>query len=219
MATVSPEEVLAALKTGAHPRKQLHLDVVHAVCQEIHRLGSNDFSIASIGRMAAQRGGPAFRTLYNPQSEHFRTLIKAWSDFTGDVRGKSQPVTTPLAEEDLLRKIEDPALRALIRVIVAERNHLRADLNTLRANSTITLDMRPLPGEVRIGEGGDVTQVCTTKHRLLPHQRIALERAIAPKFLAQEGWSEGEHGEILNAKGRRLFEKGFVTAVRLILEE
>lgn len=216
---VSPEQVLAALKADARPQKRRALDVVNAVCAELHKLGARDFSLATIGRLAEQRQGPSMRTLYNAQSEHYRALIQAWAHFTSETTGRPAAVLIkPLAEEDLLRKIVDPALRALFGAIVAERNRLRSEVNILRSHAGIVVDRRVLPGDIKVADG-QVMQLLTAGHRLLSMEREALARAISIKFLEQEGWREGPNGEILNAKGRKLFGLGYGTAIRKVLEE
>jgi len=55
------------------------------------------------------------------------------------------------------------------------------------------------------------------KPTLTSSEREALERAIAADFLEDQGWVEGRSGEVLNERGRRLFESGFTRAIRKIL--
>jgi hypothetical protein len=219
MNAIHPDEVLKTLKEGARPQKQRNLEIVHEVCAELNRLGSRDFSFATVGRMSEQRNGMSKETLYNKASADFRTLIQAWATYAGDARPKSPGLRKPLAEEDLLRRIEDPALRALMGSIVAERNRLRTALNTLRSQANIVIDRRVLPGDVRAAKDGQLVQVLTVIDGLLPLEREALEKAISPKFFQQEGWHEGRDGEIRNAKGRKLFEVGFATAIRKLMSD
>ena len=37
--------------------------------------------------------------------------------------------------------------------------------------------------------------------------------------LADNGWTEGAHGQILNDRGRTIFEIGFATAIRKVLSD
>lgn len=214
MSAIHPDEVLKTLREGARPQKQRNLDVLHEVCAELNRLGSRDFSLATVGRMSEQRHGVSQGALYNKAAADFRTLIQAWVAHADDARPRTLGPHKPLAEEELLHRIEDPALRALIGSIVAERNRLRAGLNTLRSQANIVIDRRVLPGEVKAAPNGQIVQILTATEGLLPLEREALQRAISPKFLEQEGWREGRDGEIRNAAGRKLFEVGFVTAIR-----
>lgn len=219
MSAIHPDDVLNAVKARARPQKQRNLDILHQVCAELHRLSSRDFSLATIGRLSEERGGPARCTLYNAQAADFRALIRAWADYAGEGRAKRVAAQRPLAEEDLLRKVEDPALRALLGAIVAERNRLRAEVTTLRAHANIVIDRRVLPGEVSVAPDSHVLQILPAAAQLLPIEHEALEKAISPEFLEGEGWREGPNGEILNAKGRKLFDLGFATALRKMLAE
>lgn len=214
-----PEQLLQALKATARPQKQRNLDVVHAVCAELHRLGSRDFVLATVGRMAHERGGPAPRTLYTAQSQDFRTLVDAWAMFSRASGRQTPAAARPFGDSDLLHRIDDPALRTLISAIVAERDRLRSQINVLRANANVVIDRRPLPGALRVDAAQHVVQVLSPSQALTGLEREALERAVSAKFLAQEGWIEGVGGELANAKGRRLYEHGYTTAIRKLLAD
>lgn len=53
--------------------------------------------------------------------------------------------------------------------------------------------------------------------RLTDSERRALEKAVSAAFLQGEGWTEGPHGEIRNARGRNVFDVGFSTAIRKVV--
>jgi len=177
MTALPPEQVLTALKAGARPQTCRALDVVSSVCAEAHKLGARDFSLATIGRLTEQRHGPSMRTLYNAKSAHYRALIKAWADYTAQTRGQPEIAPAkPLAEEDLLHKIDDPALRGVFGAMVAERNRLRSEVTLLRSRANIVVDRRVFPGELRLSKG-QVMQVLTGSHPLLPLEKEALTKA------------------------------------------
>ena len=48
-------------------------------------------------------------------------------------------------------------------------------------------------------------------------EKQALDFAISREFLEQEGWTEGKNGEILNSRGRKIFDIGFANAIRKVL--
>jgi len=217
MSVIQPDEVLKALKDGVRPRKQRNLNIIHEVCAELHRLGSRDFSLATVGRISARHHGVSKGTLYNKSSAEFRALIQAWAAHAGEAKPELPGSPKPVAEEEFLHRIEDPALRTLMGIIVAERNRLRAGINTLRAHANIIIDRRTLPGGFKATAEGEIVQVLTATEGLLPIEREALKKAISPRFLEQEGWHEGSNGEIRNAKGRKLFEVGFATAIRKLI--
>lgn len=212
---ISPAEVLQSLKGSARPQKQRNLDVLQAVCEEIHRSGSGDYSLATIGRLTHARGGPSPRTLYTAQSEDFRVLVKAWKDHhaTATASGRRRAQVKPLGEDNLIRRIDDPALRALLGAVVAERNRLRAELNVVRAHANVVIDRRMQPPVLGAGS----VQVVAPGELLTEIEHESLQRAVSKAFLDQEGWTEGEHGEIVNGKGRRIYGHGYASAIRKLL--
>ncbi|MFM5793135.1 gamma-mobile-trio protein GmtX [Aeromonas caviae] len=44
-----------------------------------------------------------------------------------------------------------------------------------------------------------------------------LEKAVSPDYLEDRGLKEGSHGEIVNERGRTIFEVGFAWAIRRVL--
>jgi hypothetical protein len=218
-APIPPDQVLERLKSGVRPQKQRNLDIIHAVCRELHGLGSRDFSLATVGRMSEARHGMSRNALYNKASEDFRTLIAAWTAFTGEPAKKQASALKPIAEEDLLRRIDDPALRSLLGGIVAQRNRLRGEVNLLKAKANVVIDRRTLPGHTHVMPEGQVMQVLSPLAHLTATETAALRKSVSPAFLSQEGWREGPNGEIINGKGRVLFEIGFANAVRKLLNQ
>ena len=114
-----PDDLLEQLKASANPRKQKNLDIVHAVCREQHDRGSRDYSVATISRIAQERGGPVKSTIHNKTGDDFKGLIKAWADHTGGVTRKVRKVSdNPIY--DVLDKIPDPAVRAVMGAVLAK---------------------------------------------------------------------------------------------------
>jgi hypothetical protein len=213
---MDPNQLFETLKAGARPQKQHNLEITHQVCAQLHRLGSKDFSLATVGRMSEERGGMSRRALYNTTSGDFKVLIRTWAEFAADKSPKAKPREALPSDNELLKKISDPALRALLGAIIAERDRLRGEIKVLKSNSNVVIDKRVLPGHVNVTPKGQVVQVVGGAG-LSETEKNALAQAISPEFLHQEGWGEGERGEILNSRGRRLFEIGFTNAIRKLL--
>lgn len=218
MSASDPKQVFETLMANARPQKQKNLQIVHEVCAELHRLGSKDFSLATVGRKSESQGGMSQRALYNTTSDDFKLLIRAWANFAtvGNVTAKSRPSVAQTTDSDLLRKIDDPVLRALLGHIIAERDQLRSEVQVLKANTKVVIDRRVLPGHINVTPQGQVVQIMSNVG-LSDTEKQALAQVISPEFLQQEGWSEGLNGEILNRNGRKLFDIGFVHAVRKVL--
>ena len=88
-----PDDLLEQLKANANARKQKNLDLIHAVCREQYERGSKDFSVATISRIAQERGGPATSTIHNKTGDGYKGLIRAWAEHTGGVTRKVRQVS------------------------------------------------------------------------------------------------------------------------------
>lgn len=221
MSVVDPSQVLVALSSGVRPQKRQNLEIIHQVCTELYRLGSRDFSMATVGRISEERGGMSRRALYNSTSRDFKTLIQAWAAWAtggGKNAAAAKPRDPEMAADDnhLLRCLDDPALRTLFGFVIAERDRLRGEVKLLRQQANVVVDRRVLPGHINVTPQGQVVQVMSSAG-LSETEKQALSRAISENFLVQEGWSEGPDGEIRNAHGRKLFDIGFANAIRKVL--
>lgn len=209
------DQIFETLMLGARPQKQKNLQIIHDICAELQRLGSKDFSLATVGRMSEARGGISQRALYNSTSGDFKVLIRAWANFAtaNKATTKTKPSGQSTSDSDLLRKIDDPVLRTLLGSIIAERDRLRGEIQVLKTNTKVTIDRRVLPGHINVTSQGQVLQIMSSAG-LSDTEKQALAQAISPDFLQQEGWTEGANGEILNRNGRKLFDIGFANAIR-----
>ena len=136
------QPMLDALCAGADPRKIRSPRLIHAICVEQRERGSDDYSIATIGRLSAERGGPAAGAIRNKPGEAYRALIRI---FAGSTDSKATvPSTTRAAEIDrILEGASDPVLRTRLGLLLAELKSTRAQLLAARhlANRTATLDL------------------------------------------------------------------------------
>ena len=220
MTTIDPTQLFEALCAGSRPQKQHNLQIMHEVCAELHRLGSRDFSLSTVGMMSQERGGLSKRALYNSTSQDFKTLIRAWATFAtiGTQRASERNSRDSIPNDrNLLLNISDPAMRALMGYVIAERDRLRGEVKLLRSQANVVIDRRVLPGHINITSEGQVIQVMSNAD-LSDTEKQALDHAISADFLKQEGWSEGQNGEIMNTRGRKIFEIGFANAIRKVLK-
>lgn len=216
MSATDANQLFEALRASARPQKRKNLEIVHQVCAQLHRLGSKDFSLATVGRISEERGGMSLRALYNGTSNDFKALIRAWAEFAAEKVSETKPRESLPADTALLRKLPDPALRAIVGSIIAERDRLRSEVKVLKSNANVVIDKRVLPGHVSVTPEGQVIQVLGGAG-LSETEKQTLAQAISPEFLRQEGWAEGANGEIVNARGRKLFDIGFANAIRKVL--
>jgi hypothetical protein len=200
-----PAALLAELLAkGGRPVKLRNLGAINELCRAQYEAGSRDFSISTIGKLCERDGLLTARGLYNAAMADYKTLIEAWSAYAGPPAPK--PVKQ-LASEDYLRRIDDPAIRSIVQGVIAERNKLKAQLNTLKAHTTIIVDRRPAL------QGTDL--VLSTL--FTDSERNALIKAVSPEHLKSHGWREADFGEVVNSNGRTVFDPGFATAVKKLL--
>lgn len=221
--TTHPDLVLEAiLTTAAHPTKRRNLELIHAVCRERQELGSTDFSLKAIGEAVEARGGPKVKALWNVQSADYRKLIESWQAFAGGPRLRELAKVRP--EDTLVRSIPDPATRIIVEKLVKERNALKAEVNILKSQTTLTIDRRPRAANraAEVTADGAMTIEVQAGPVLNPLEREALEHAISPALWGEEGWVEEKHGRVVKAvpgstRTRTIFKPGFVSAVRKLL--
>ncbi|RYZ87943.1 MAG: hypothetical protein EOP06_11815 [Proteobacteria bacterium] len=68
-------------------------------------------------------------------------------------------------------------------------------------------------------EDSESVAVLNIGARLTESERSALRKAVDSEVLADNDWVEGSHGEILTKRGRTVFDVGFATAIRKVLDE
>jgi hypothetical protein len=218
--SVHPDDVLQALlKKSARSQKEANLRKLHEVCAAQYA-GSKEFSLPAIGRLWEAAGGIKARALYNAPSEDYRTLIRAWSDFSGPVQVAQAPVKES-RRYSFLARIEDPAVRALVQGVVIERDKLEGEVNLLKSLSTLTINRAPTlatsssPASAPALLPANSPTISPTF--LTESERAALARAISPDFLDGEGWVEAKNGAVKKENGRTIFDPGFTKAIRKVL--
>jgi hypothetical protein len=212
---IHPVAVLESLLAKSErSNKRANLAKIHELCRKQHETGARDFSLPAIGRLAEGEGIMKGRALYNAQSADYKTLIAAWAVYAGPPTPK--PPKT-LASHEYLMRIDDPAIRSIMQAIIAERDKLKSQLNVLKANAQVTVDRRPLGATVSSASGSQPVAVVALSAQLTPSEREALQKAVSTDYLEGRGLKEGSHGEIVNERGRTVFEVGFARAIRKVL--
>lgn len=223
--TTHPDQVLEAiLAVSIHPSKKRNLALIHQICLDRYKLGVKDFSLKSVGEASAAHGGIKSKALWNAQSADYRKLIEAWQAYVGPMEPSLRETTRVADNHRLTQNIPDPATRIIVEKLVRERNSLRAELNILKAQTTVTIDRRPsVPSakESHVAENGTTVEV-TVGPVLNQLEREALAHAISLELWNQEGWVEENHGRVAQPvkgtdRSRTIFKPGFVSAVRKVL--
>lgn len=211
MAKNQAEILLEQLCADAHPRTEASLRLLYAICQEQVTRGSQDFSVTTIGKLSAERGGPSPGAIRNKTGEKYRALISTCAD-SHKGHKKKRAVTQPDSVDEILEGINDPVLRTRISLMQAELRALRGQVLALRKlaseNSVIELpspeSTRPMPNQ---------------ETKLTDQQRRTLRDAISQKTLTHWGWEKDKNGRIVVAdSGQIVFGVGYVTGIEHVLE-
>lgn len=208
-----PDAMYEELKKVANSRKAESLKIVHDVCREQFERGSKDFSIATIGRISEEKGGPKAQTIRNKTGDDFKGLISAWASHTGGAR-KREPKPSENPMHAIMEKIADPGVRAIMGMVLAENRKLKGEVNLLKRTTEITIDKRAQPSVAAPQVSHAPVQVLPPSFGLTGQEKEALQHAISSKQMEDEGWRADDSGRILNATGRPLFKAGFVTAIK-----
>lgn len=157
------------------------------------------------------------RALYNAASADYRALFAAWAAYSGPAKFKAPAMPKVLASHEYLMRIPDPAIRSIMQSTIVERDKLRAQVNLLKSKTVVTIDRRPLGATIAQVSPDKSVPVLMMNAQLTDSERRALTLAISPDFLADQGWHEGSHGEIVTDGGRTVFDVGFARAIRKVL--
>ena len=204
-----PNELLELLSKDADPRKVKSLRVIHDICEDQRARGSMDFSVATIGRLSSEKGGPAGGAIRNATGEAYRAIIKAHLDAAGGKKPKGRPHK---ADENPFEGITDPVLRARIGMLLAENESLKGQLHAARhlTNKEKVVDLR---------RHVPATPSTIAKNPMLSKQEIeALWHAFSEINLEKQGWHVSESGRITGEDGQSIFKLGLLSAVSKILE-
>lgn len=215
--------ILDDLKSGKSSRTQDSLDKLNALLEVRFNAGEKDYSIATIGRVSKAEGGVGTVSIRNKTGEHFRLLVDAWATKANTTMKKppvphSRKLDTP-SDMDLLRRLDDPAMRAVFGQIIAEKNKLKAENRILKQNAEVVVDMRPNPMIHAEQVNQEVEVLPSLDGVLLQADIEALEDAINEDKMAQRGWTASKYGAVKDENGQPLFKNGFVLAIQKVLAQ
>lgn len=217
-----PDVVLEALLSKKNRAdKNERLNKLHDLCKteySKYSQGARDLSLAHMSRLAESHGLFKARAIYNKQSEDYVALINAWATYGG--AKKSAPPTKESHSKGkydaMIERIADPAVKSFMRIKLAERDRLEAEVNLLKSQSKLTIDMRPVGANESHGRNNPEDE---SKVKLTDSERHALEHLVSNQTMVRHKWMIGEAGEVLDSNGRFVFQPGLVWAIHKILEK
>lgn len=214
MSNLHPDELLLMLKNGADQRRVKSLDILHKTLREYVAQGGDDFSIRTIGKLSEVNGGPKEQSIRNATGAAFKDLIMSWEAYARTNSPKiSEKKDISISKNnssnsDLLKQIEDPALRALIGIIFSERDLYFKENRLLKQQTEITYDKR--------ANKESMLESNTSPKILQEYEIETLKNAISDDFFAQQGWTTDKNGRVFNGKVR-IYGLGYVTAIKKII--
>lgn len=215
--------ILEDLKDGKSPRTSQSLDTLNGILQRYVESGQRDFSVTQIGRVSATEGGPGYQTIRATRNKHYRDLIDAWAQKCNTTMKKplaehSRSREVP-ADNKLLERIPDPAVRALFGQIIAERNRYRKEVNLLKQHANITIDKRPVrPYEASVEPRAEILP--SVSGLLTESEKNALAYAVSDACMEQHNWQYTKAGQVKDLEYNvEIFPRGFITGLRKLLGE
>ncbi|WP_233081832.1 gamma-mobile-trio protein GmtX [Rheinheimera soli] len=205
---VNPHIVLEELCSRATTRTSLALNILHEVLEQQSQSETQDFSIATVGRLSGEQGGPSTQTIRNRTGKHFQQLIEAWAAYSGTTRKKPLSVRQKQLlnnnDKHIQESIDDPVIRAVVGTLIAERNKYRDQLNILKANVDIVIDRRTNNSPDRSAK----------TEQLTPMEIEALRAAVSSEFMEENNWVIMPTGQVKTHNGVEVYKRGYVNAIR-----
>ncbi len=214
---LAPEDVLTALQRDATSRTRQSLELIYTLCKEQYEAGNLDFSVATIGRLSAARGGPSTQAIRNATGEHYRTLLKAWANHVDGAVRKPAVRPEPGVADDVLTMIPDPAVRAVVGSFLAENRKLKAENTLLKTQAQVVIDRRP-GSAMSAPTTHSSVQVLPALSTLLPLEVDALRHAVSDELFAKMGWRVDTKTGRVSKDGHAIFRAGFATAIKKVLD-
>jgi hypothetical protein len=213
-----PDDVFETmLASGGRPDKLKNLKLVHEACRRQNERNSRDFSFKTVGKYTEEQGGLKWRSIYN--TADYKKLVETWQAYAGPADPSPRMHKKPPVAQAFLARIEDPAIRSIMEGVIIERDKLRGENNLLRSLPRGIIDKRPLGATIAYTEDAKSVAILSIGARLTETERSALSKAIDADALADNGWVEGSHGEIVNEHRRTIFDVGYASAIRKVLAE
>ncbi|ASG04036.1 alpha/beta hydrolase [Vibrio aestuarianus subsp. cardii] len=204
---VNPHIVLEELCSRATARTTAALQALHLVLEQQSQSTSLDFSIATVGKLSQEQGGPSTQTIRNRTGKHFQQLIDAWAVYAGTTRKKPLSVRQKQLlnnnDQHILESIDDPVIRAVVGSLIAERNKYRDQLNVLKANADIVID-RTTKSQPK---------VAMSTNQLTPIELEALKAAVSDEFMDAQRWIVMPTGQVKDDNGIEIYKRGYVNGL------
>ncbi|AXS82308.1 gamma-mobile-trio protein GmtX [Marinobacter sp. Arc7-DN-1] len=217
---IDVDSVLDTLKDGKTAKTRASLDKLSQSLKSYYESGARDFSITTIGRMSAENGGVGYQSIRATANKHYRDLIEAWAAKAQTTTKKPGVGLAKKTSQDyqLLKRIDDTAVRALFGQIIRERDRYKSEANMLKNQTKIIIDKRPTAFTASQSEGSEewlpsLNGICSD------NEIKALQTVCTEEWLEKLGFRANELGQVKDEYGAEVLPRGFLTALKKILGE
>ena len=213
MENLHPNEVFDMLTNEADSRRVKSLTILHTTLREYMELGGDNFSIRVIAKLSAKNGGPKEQSIRNKTGDAFKTLISSWENYARkkDVaKPKSSEIrinrNTGSSAKEILKFIDDPVLRSIIEIVIAERDLYLRENKLLKKSTELVLDRR-------VSKGDNEPQ---NEYKLTSYEIDALKSAVSDDFFSRQGWVKDAAGRVFSGR-KRVYGAGYTNALQKII--
>jgi hypothetical protein len=232
---ITAEQLYQQLQAATRSKqKKRSLELLWRVLNEQRERGSQNFSIAMIGRLTGALGGPKEQTIRNEAGAEYRHLIRMFADESSSSKMATARGRKGSLEDEILAGIRDIALRARVGIILAEKRKLMSELNMLRSaiqREYIIPEIKvkrqntaaaTAPPALFTGAESAVSgrvDILPPDRRFLPQEIRAVEHFLSAEHLATHGWIVTQDGALKReaGKGPMIAKPGFAPALRKLL--
>lgn len=183
-------------------RSRPGLGLIHRLCLEERQRPNPVLTVAHIGRLSSKGGGPSTATMRNRPADYC-ALVHAHA------AAAQRPKASASSEDELLKTVRDPELRARFGAAIAELRSLRKQLLATRHVANQVAHVRLGVSAAAEGKEGEGPLA-----ELSGGERKALKDALSPGRLEHFGWSEDAAGRVVDDCGLVVFAAGFASALR-----
>ena len=183
---------------------QKKLKILRDACDSQVIGKSNDYTIATIGRISQSKSGVSAQTIRN-KSKHgkrYRALIDAYSTYY------SKPVPKKIDSNNpqyLASCIEDTQTRIMVYELLSKNKKLQNELNMLKSVTEIEIDFRKNTTKIE--------KPLKLKNQLTEQERAALLNFVSETKLKDLGWQTSTNGRLLEENGKPVTKPFFVDAI------
>lgn len=200
------DDVISSVKANASVSVSKKLDLLVEVCVSQLNCGSNDFSVAMIGKLFKAQGGLTAQSIRNKTGERYSTIINAFAKYHGTQAIYLDQGTSQKEFPEWIDQITDSNSRWLAKDLFNSNKRLnrmyqvRGEFNKQHA---LSVDMRTTSNAIEP----------EIESPLKDYEMEAIESFFSAENLQQFGLSANKHGCLIDDSGRAVTKPGFTDII------